>query len=638
MLNNVLFNKLNKNIKKQNLNLFFIASFLLTGCFFCGTVFASTSPVILFSDITDGPTSGWEGSGTKGAAVSIWGNNLGTERGSSYITVGGVNLVSDSDYAEWGVTTTPTVPVGMQRITFYLKSTMTVGGAYPNSTISVTTSEGTSATIPFHTRELGTNKIYFIDIVNGDDSLNDGFYFADNGTNGPKKTTGWARENLSAGDIAYVIDSGVAYSNANSHDNDTDFYIYCSGGLLSFCDSTGGSGTSNHANGIEGKSIGLIAYPGQSPQMTPLDTSGGAFSFVRTVWEELEGWTFAKFSVNGLRPVDNKEDVAPPYSGHMAHIRFIGNDWTTPAVTDYLYGDGMDFIGGNGSSHIYILGNYFHDIGTDTHHGPPATTDFRSYAIYFNGYGTTDYVYLGHNEVDYTAYGRGVQFFGHHEADWIDHLYVFNNWIHDTTMQGIVFSGEGGETDYAFCKNVYVYNNIISTAGTNNQAQFAGQYGNGKYGGYFYVINNIFDGSRLTDYPNILVGEEIDYMEFRNNILIGVPNSYGYYTYFPGSAPNTSKIDADHNLYYGGGSGKVPVWDDSTLGNNDPLFIDSTPINYDDYLIQASSPAINQGSAVALASKDFFGIPRGAIYDIGVYEYFSQDAVSPDAPQGLSVI
>ncbi|KKP70682.1 MAG: hypothetical protein UR69_C0003G0020 [Candidatus Moranbacteria bacterium GW2011_GWE2_35_2-] len=103
-------------------------SIFLVSCIFIylGSVGVSAAsfPVLLFSDLTDAPVSGWEGSPTKGAAISIWGRNLGTERGSSYVTIGGVNLTNDSDYAEWGATTNPTTASGQQRITFWLNSSL----------------------------------------------------------------------------------------------------------------------------------------------------------------------------------------------------------------------------------------------------------------------------------------------------------------------------------------------------------------------------------------------------------------------------------------------------------------------------------------------------------------------------------
>src|SRR5689334_173213 len=77
----------------------------------------SAAPAVLqFSDLTWGPKSGWEGSTTKGAAVTIWGENLGTVRGSNFVTVNGAALTADTDYAEWGASGPAR---GLQRITFW---------------------------------------------------------------------------------------------------------------------------------------------------------------------------------------------------------------------------------------------------------------------------------------------------------------------------------------------------------------------------------------------------------------------------------------------------------------------------------------------------------------------------------------
>lgn len=50
---------------------------------------AQSAPVLFFSDLTFGPNTGWNGSSTQGAAVTVLGKNLGPSRNSSYITVNG---------------------------------------------------------------------------------------------------------------------------------------------------------------------------------------------------------------------------------------------------------------------------------------------------------------------------------------------------------------------------------------------------------------------------------------------------------------------------------------------------------------------------------------------------------------------
>src|SRR3989339_665831 len=111
------------------------AAMLLLGAH---SALAASPPVLFFSDLTDGVISGgrWGGAQEgKGAAVSVWARNCGTSRGSSYVTVGGVNLTDDSDYAEWGATTNPITAAGLQRITFWLNSNMQTG----SGTIKITT-------------------------------------------------------------------------------------------------------------------------------------------------------------------------------------------------------------------------------------------------------------------------------------------------------------------------------------------------------------------------------------------------------------------------------------------------------------------------------------------------------------------
>ncbi|KKS42381.1 MAG: Parallel beta-helix repeat protein, partial [candidate division CPR1 bacterium GW2011_GWA2_42_17] len=163
----------------------------------------AASPALYFSDLIDGPKTGWNGSATKGAAVTIWGKNFGYTRGSSnHVTVGGRDLTADSDYAEWGVTTNNAR--GMERITFWLKDTCATGAG----TISVTVDGVTSNTVPFYVRTTGN--IRFVDHTNGNDT-----------NNGQTDTTAWrtlgkARQSISGGDILYIRAGTYTETDANS--------------------------------------------------------------------------------------------------------------------------------------------------------------------------------------------------------------------------------------------------------------------------------------------------------------------------------------------------------------------------------------------------------------------------------------
>ena len=129
-----------------------------------------SSPGLYYSSAKAGPGVGWEGSTTRGAAISIWAKNVGSTRGSSFVTVAGVPLTSNSDYAEWGATTHPTTAKGFQRITFWLNSSMSAGNT---AGIYLTVNGVQSNILPFIVNNTGV--IRFIDGAHGNDSW-DGKY------------------------------------------------------------------------------------------------------------------------------------------------------------------------------------------------------------------------------------------------------------------------------------------------------------------------------------------------------------------------------------------------------------------------------------------------------------------------------
>ena len=198
----------------------------------------AASPVLFFSDLIDGPRTGWNGSSTKGAAVTVWGKNFGSSRGSNYITVAGVNLTNDSDYAEWGVTTNNAR--GLERITFWLNNNCATGA----QTISVTIGSSTSNTLPFYVRTTGN--IRFVDHTNGNNSYNGTQDTYTSGSNGPWKTLPYARQYITAGDILYI-------RNGTYTEGDTS--PSWRGALLNLY---GVSGTDNNRTAF-------VGYPGEYP-------------------------------------------------------------------------------------------------------------------------------------------------------------------------------------------------------------------------------------------------------------------------------------------------------------------------------------------------------------------------------------
>lgn len=339
-----------RKIKK----VFFITVFLLGTLFLAGKSLAANQPVVLFSDMTDGPTTGFDGSGTKGAAVTIWGRNFGSSRGSSYISVGGVNLTNDSDYAEWGATTNPQTASGQQRITFYLNSNMTTGGTAPNTTISVHTSNGASGTIPFHCRALGSNHIYFLS-PDGSDS--------NSGTSkdAPWKSGTKIRTTVNAGDIVY-FKSGIYAGpfDANEGWNKNSFLLIYN--------------EANNKNGSAYNTITMTAYPGEVAQIgnggvSSSDMNSFIFGMASSSYHpQMAYWNIAK-----LKFLVYSSVVSGGTGANICqfnHVRFVGLDVQSTYSTT---GTGIGITFGP-SVESKVLGCYFHQMGQGAPAPAPTTS------------------------------------------------------------------------------------------------------------------------------------------------------------------------------------------------------------------------------------------------------------------------
>jgi len=551
---------------------------------FLGLVHTSYAaiPAIFFSDLTNGSVCGWEGSQTKGAAITIWGVNLGPSRGSSYITVGGRNLTTDSDYAEWGAMTNPATARGLQRITFWLNSSMSLG----STNISVTTSDGTSQPIPFYTKSTGN--IYFVS-PNGNDSHN-GKSVA-NAWRNPSK----ARGTLQAGDVAY-FKSGI-YKNIDNWGSVIDFWV------------------DNHNNGSVNNGISLVSFPGEVAQLGDNSTqyvldhhgSGG---------DVLSYWTFSKFIMRSNMNVTNWGMDGP---GSDDHNRFVGNDISTTAGGKTI----LEFSGQQGGqTYLYILGNMIGDAGVDTR-GQLAST--KGYSIYMAGYGAHDYIFIAWNELAYNTMGRGIQVYAHTVHDSIDHLYIYGNSIHDNAFNGAVLGGGdggGGSYNYQYVKRLYFYNNIVFNNGMDNtNSKWAGIHlggvGWGNTSGDYYIYNNTFHNNTAGAY---YFSGSANSVTMKNNIIYNGTKFFENAGFDNGTIPVVEK-----NLYYGGAN-DIPSWEHNYISTN-PMFVNAPSNNFS---LQDESPIKDIGVTISLFDKDFNGVMRtNNAYSIGACENYTSTTSPP---------
>ena len=142
----------------------------------------SQPPRIFYTDIVSGPNSG--GQNDDGAFITVYGNNFGTTRGTSVVTLNGTNAVR---YPVW-TNTKITTQIGSGASTGNL--VVRIGGAASNG-------------VPFTVR---SGRIYFVSTA-GNDS-NSGTY------SNPWATLLKARAQVVAGDIVYVM-NGVQQSGAD---------------------------------------------------------------------------------------------------------------------------------------------------------------------------------------------------------------------------------------------------------------------------------------------------------------------------------------------------------------------------------------------------------------------------------------
>ena len=260
------------------------------------------APVIRYASAKNGPVSGWEGLTTKGAAITIWAENIGSSRGSNTLNVCGVTLNQNSDFAEWGENLEPHTAKNTQRITFWLKPSM-LGG----SGISVNVDSSTSNTYAFDCD--GTGKIY----VYPDDASARGWSNLDQAT-----------ESMKPGDFLYL--KGGTYSES--------WYLgYHSGPSY---------------DGTDAERITFTSYPGEEVFLT------GSSLDIQSSY-----WTVARMTFKGniLYFGAQKDFCTNTNNNERQKNSEIGNDFSG-AVTDHAMH--------NFAHNSLIQGNYVNIIPADT--------------------------------------------------------------------------------------------------------------------------------------------------------------------------------------------------------------------------------------------------------------------------------
>lgn len=554
------------------------------------SVVFSADPVLFFSDLSDGPRTGWNGSSTKGAAVTVWGLNLSTS-GTVYVGTTGSWVASTETAGTWGTTTNNAR--SMQSVTFFLNSSMASGA----QKIKVTVGGVDSNELDFYVRTTGS--IFFVDHTNGNDSYNGTRDTFVSGSNGPWKTLAHCRESIGNSNIAYVR-SGSSYTEAD------DYGVF-------FLDGTATKGAANAYTG-------LIGYPGEFPTID-LRTNN-----LEVAFRNNEGWTGAAqyYTIARIKIItaDIGDGVSDNCSGGGGVAIGISDNSTSGGSVDKymrfigLEVDGASVMNGGScagaitvqnASNFWIYGNNIHHWGFNRfdhaiYTGPNAS------APNWNAINQ----YIGWNEIhDFTTGGSccpsGIY---SHPVDsggsgYADEVYIHDNFIYEIDHGGIFINSRH--------QDAYVYNNILWNVGYSTRPGLQIDCPDSPTSNIRLYNNTIYDAnvSSLAVLLNFNADNGRANVTIRNNIF-WTKSGVSYYDLGSGT------VTWDYNVCYGNGSSPTCAGTHG-INNLDPQM---TSPSTGDFSLATGSRSIGAGTDTsAVLTRDYFGLLRSSVFDIGATEY-----------------
>ncbi len=366
-------------------------------------------------------------------------------------------------------------------------------------------------------------------------------------------------------------------------------------------------------SGSEGNPITYAAYPGEvvTIEGTGVDVPEYSGLF------DLTGRDYLRIS--GLRVIHSKYyGIVAENSSHIVIERNTTYDTYSSGISSWnshdIIVDGNEVVGactGIWQEHISISNTGSFEVRYNhIHHVMPGTEGKEGMSIKDAS---------AHGKV----YGNHVHHLNHvgiyvdAEAEHLLDIEVYQNLVHDIHGMGFSLASEAG----GLLENVRLYNNIAY----NNQVGIwlstccmaSHPFKD------ISIINNTFAHNGLGSWGGG-IGIENTQMEnlvIRNNIC-----SQNTYSQMAAPASVLSEVSADHNLADGDHDPEYEFHGQGDLVDVSALFVN--PLT-GDYRLQAASPAIDAGAALAAPAIDFDGESRPqdgngdgrALYDIGAYEF-----------------
>lgn len=603
-----------------------LVSGLVLAVFFINTsesLAESKPPVIFFSDLTWGPRAGFDGSTTKGAAVSIWGKNFGTLAGNTVsLSCGGVTLTNtDTDYiVEWGVKGTGrAIARDLEQITFFLKNDMSLD-AHQN--IGVTVDGKPSNTIAFDVIDSSECPIYFINRDIGSNTIDTDNPDRGKSLSDPFKSLYMLDPARGLGDNQYIIYAKAASEPYSDIDQDGALIII------------------KEHMGAPDKRKALIGYPGELPEVSQAGTIRGFIAGTRDKSYGLRHYiTVSKFKVDGTGAIE--VGSVGTWGDHNRIVGLWFKDFTPPSQSR----TGTVFVG-NGE-YVYVYGCIFDNIGFDSFaHGIYVKT--KDPVLSGDVEKVVNHVYIGYNEFkDYISgdHDRGGMIFVSADAEVIDeevrNVHIFGNYFSNIEGESIYIGDSTGNK----ISPIYIYNNIFDIS--PDEGSSAIRLFDGVTEGY--ITNNTFYKPCPVNSPIIYINDKIHILDvsIKNNIFYGrrgqvfiemeawkLENADSVT-----NLENNAFYDEDSTTVLPSGSRMIVSTTNQILSGNPFLDPDNHVFMLNDFEGRGAM-CIDNGVMESNGENldiDYLGLsrPQGSAIDIGAFEFISGKKIS--APTNLKV-
>lgn len=536
----------------------------------------SLPPVLNFTDCVSGPQNGNSdgsaglNSADHGTIVTVWGNNLGSSKGSSKL------YFKDS-----------TQTIHEAAHIYYWQNASGAGNGGPSDLFTFHKMQEISFTIPGSVSH-GKGKLYAL--VNG-------------------KTSNELEFNVRSGNIYFVKQSGSNTNGDGSWNNPWQTIDYVgkgAGGAINPGDiiyitdgviETGG--TAIKVSGSESAPIALIGYPGSDVKITGIYNNSSIINW----YKKIGYWVFAKLKI----------ETTSTGISTFTDMRVVGVEITGPEADGYGGAiGGADSNGDDGTSGGgKFFGLYIHDFGSNN------TSEFHhtTYVSNRDGFPNKAYEY-GWNYLKDNKAVHGFHIYDQSPGgDWTGIIKIHHNVVVNQKGPAVNLMSGGS----AISVPLEIYNNIFINCGLGpdttsfSPPKYAISLTEGIITSDVKIYNNLIYGYGYQGNAAALHQRFGGTVDLKNNIIIDTKN-LTYVDFIPDNNSN--------NLYFSinNPSLETPAWAVNSV-NSDPLF--ENEVIYD-FRLKETSPAKNSGvnSVSEIVHNDFHGLPRpqAGNIDIGVFE------------------